>query len=220
MRRVTLVILLFAVLIIISIYLRHRSVTGEMAMLELFIKSHPSLAIVIGVTTMAAFSVSPIPAELWLVTNIKLFGNLFGFFYSWIGILLGGLVLFSIGRLFRATVRNGSGRTYKWLRVLENPNRSQLIVWLLMARLLPIPFKLVSLVAGASSQVRIVDFLWTTGLGVLPYNFVAILIWNGVVRSHAVISVFYLSGGALTVWVFRKALRTAWQRMKRYVGLE
>jgi len=166
------------------------------------------------ILVMAAFCVSPVPAELWLIANVQMFGALIGFFYSWLGILIGAIILFAISRLLRSRWSADSG-AFKWLRVLSSGSRRNHIVYLLLARILPVPFKLVNIAAGASKTVRVFDFLWTTALGVLPYNIATVLLFLGVLKNgHGLRNLYVLIALLVFVYAIYKLL-TVWLAKRR-----
>lgn len=142
------------------------------------IRSSGGLGILLSIFLMALFCVIPVPSEFLMIMNMKVFGVWWGIFYTWIGAMIGALTVFWFARHF--------GRHL--LEAFVSPDRiHQVNQWvgqrgamgLLMARLIPLPFIVVNYAAGVLKSVRARNYLWTTGIGLLPYDLGAALVFLG-----------------------------------------
>ncbi|GMA51213.1 TVP38/TMEM64 family protein [Alicyclobacillus contaminans] len=163
------------------------------------IRASGGLGIVLSILLMALFCVIPVPSEFLMIMNMKVFGVWWGIFYTWVGAMLGALLVFWFAR----TV----GRHL--LEAFVSPERlRQVNRWithrgplgLLLVRLVPLPFIVVNYAAGVLKSVRVLDYIWTTGIGLLPYDLGAALVFLGVsTRFHH----YLVLGGIVVsaVWV-------------------
>ncbi|HEY7320844.1 MAG TPA: VTT domain-containing protein [Candidatus Binatia bacterium] len=129
------------------------------------ITSSPLAAVwVAGAFTMGSLALAPI--TLLIIATIASFGPALGFWYALGGCLASALVLYSLGRMAgKETVRRIAGSRLG--RVQRQMSRHGFIS-MLFARIIPIaPFAVVNLVAGAM-QIRAVDFLLATVMGMSP----------------------------------------------------
>jgi len=118
---------------------------------------------------MIAHSFVPFPAEVVALANGMVYGAFWGTVVTWIGAMLGASAAFAVGRAL--------GRPFVE-RMLRASDRARLDEWtaetgalaLLTGRLIPvIAFNLINY-AASLTPVSWWTFLWTTGLGILPFT--------------------------------------------------
>jgi uncharacterized membrane protein YdjX (TVP38/TMEM64 family) len=106
-----------------------------------------------------------VPATPLMVAGAVVFGGAAGSFYNCLGLLLGGMVSYYLGRLLgRDLVRRVPARR---LRQVERAISQRGFWGLVAVRLLPLPFPLVNTCA-AMAGVPPARFLTTTALGIIP----------------------------------------------------
>ena len=168
----------------------------------------------IAIVLMALFCVIPVPSEFLMVMNMKVFGVWWGIFYTWIGAMLGALAVFFVARhlghrLLDAFVSHDRfAQVNKWVA-------HKGAVGLLLARLVPLPFIVVNYVAGVLKSVRPWDYVWTTGVGLLPYDLGAALVFLGFSRRF---TLWLVIGGLVVVgiWTAGFLYNRQVQRTKRW----
>lgn len=142
------------------------------------IRSTGVWGIAISIFLMAAFCVIPVPSEFLMIMNMKVFGVWWGIFYTWIGAMLGALAVFFGARYVGRRLLHAFVTEERLHQVNEWVGRKG-AVGLLLARLVPLPFIVVNYAAGVLKSVRVRDYIWTTGVGLLPYDLGAALIFLG-----------------------------------------
>lgn len=160
-------------LMTVWIYFRYEQDTSH------FIRELGPLGIVAAILLMALLCVIPFPAEFLMVVDMQVFGVWRGILYVWIGAMIGAFVTFLFAKRF------GS----RWMRrIVSKKHLEQLDAmiashgaWgLFMARLIPmIPFVVLNYATAMISEVGTFTYLWTTGLGILPYDLGAALVFLG-----------------------------------------
>jgi len=116
--------------------------------------------------TFIGSSVLLFPVTVLIAAAAAAFGPWLGFAYAAVGSLLSALVSFGIGALIgRQTLTDVLGPR---LNRIRRKVRKRGVLAVAMVRLVPVaPFGIVNLVAGAS-QIRLIDFVLGTVLGMLP----------------------------------------------------
>lgn len=187
-------ILIIGVLLVIAFFYidRHGLITHAIQSTGLF-------GIVISVFLMALFCIIPVPSEFLMIMNMKVFGVWWGIFYTWIGAMIGAIAVFWAARHF--------GRHLLEAFVSEN-RVEQVNQWvgghgaigLLLARLVPLPFIVVNYTAGVLKSVRPIDYIWTTAIGLLPYDIGAALVFLGFSKKY---TLWIVIGGiaVLAIWI-------------------
>ncbi|KYP79518.1 TVP38/TMEM64 family protein [Ferroacidibacillus organovorans] len=151
--------------------------------ITLLIQSLGTVGIVVAILLMAFFCVIPVPSEGLILVNMEVYGVLWGLVYSWIGGVVGAVVAMYLTRWI------GQGFVR---RLIPSERQRQVDQWmakrgtfgLLALRLTPFPYHALNYAAGLLN-VRFFPFLWTTALGIIPFD-----IWMGgffVGFSHGVI---------------------------------
>ena len=135
------------------------------------IRSWGAWGVVGSIGLMVAHSFLPFPAEVVAIANGIVYGPAWGTVITWLGAMLGASAAFGLARRLR--------RPFV-MRVLSRRRTQQLAVWsdehgtsaLLIARLVPlIAFNLINY-AAALTRISWWTFLWTTGVGILPFTIV------------------------------------------------
>lgn len=190
----TVVILALGVLLVIAYFHfdRHDAISRA-------IRSTGGWGIAISILLMGAFCVIPVPSEFLMVMNMKVFGVWWGIFYTWIGAMLGAVAVFflarSVGRrLIQAFISEERlHQVNQWVG-RKGP------VGLLLVRLVPLPFIVVNYASGVLHSVRVRDYVWTTGVGLLPYDLGAALVFLGFSHNYTI----WLAVGGIAlaaIWV-------------------
>lgn len=146
---------------------------------SMFIRSLGPLGVIAAILLMALLCIVPFPAEFLMVVDMQIFGVWLGILYVWIGAMLGSYATFWMARRFGEKL---IGRFVK-PEHLQRLNREAALggpFGLLMARLIPfIPFVVFNYACGLLPELSLVTYLWTTGLGIVPYDLGAALIFLG-----------------------------------------
>ncbi len=167
--------------------------------ISLAIQSWGAWGIILSIFLMALFCVIPVPSEFLMIMNMKIFGVWWGIFYTWVGAMIGAVAVFfiakSIGsRIIQAFITEKRlQQVNKWIK-----NRGP--IGLLMVRLVPLPFIVVNYSAGVMESVSTWEYVWTTGIGLLPYDLGAALVYLGLSTKY----IWWIAIGGLAVvgiWV-------------------
>lgn len=144
------------------------------------------------------------------------FGPFFGSLYNILGLMLGGMAAFYVGKTlghdFVAHLA-GPRRLRRAERLFERRG-----FWpLVQTRFLPVPFWLVSY-AAALGGVKAPQFLFTSTLGLIPATvmhtyFIATLILSPAASTLALYLMCWGAFAAVTGW---PTLRAGWRRRQRY----
>lgn len=101
----------------------------------------------------------PIPSTLTILAGTAIFGPLMAFLFAAIGILIGSIIAFLVGRLFSKPLLNwifGKAKVDKYEKLLSK--RTKLILFLTL--FLPFfPDDLICMLAGITT-IKVIDFLW------------------------------------------------------------
>ncbi len=128
---------------------------------------------------MALLCVIPFPAEFLMIIDMQIYGVWLGILYVWLGAMLGSYVTFLLAKHF------GEGWIRKFVAEKHLQKLNELVerhgaIGLFMARLIPlIPFVVLNYAAAMLPEVGTWTYLWTTGLGIMPYDLGAALVFLG-----------------------------------------
>ena len=154
---------------------------------------------------MVVHSFVPFPAEFLAFANGMLYGPYWGTLITWSGAMIGAAVAFGLSRrLGRPFVeRMVSERHWETLDDWAARNGWQAV---LVGRFFPvIAFNLINYAAGLT-RISWWQFLWTTGLGILPMT--AIMVAMGDNMEHLGWEAWAgLLLGGLVLWLILKAVR-------------
>lgn len=153
---------------------------------------------------LAVFVVSSVlmfPVTVLIAATAAAFGPWLGFVYAVVGSLLSALVSFGIGALIgRRTLTDVLGPR---LNRVRRSVRKRGVLAVAMVRLVPIaPFGIINLVAGAS-QIRALDFMLGTLLGMLPGIAVLAAVGHQVIEvlMEPTLTSFLWLSLALALWI-------------------
>jgi uncharacterized membrane protein YdjX (TVP38/TMEM64 family) len=157
------------------------------------------------IALMMIHSFVPFPAELLACANGMIYGPLWGTVITWTGAMLGAAIAFGLARkLGRPFVeRMVARRNWDVLDDWAAVNGWQVV---LISRFIPvIAFNLINYAAGLT-RLTWWQFLWTTGLGILPLTFLMVVMGDNI-QSLGWESWLALLVGGLVLWIiFRRKL--------------
>jgi uncharacterized membrane protein YdjX (TVP38/TMEM64 family) len=171
------------------------------------IRSWGSWGVAGSIGLMVAHSFVPFPAEIVALANGMLYGALWGTVITWSGAMLGASAAFALGRAL--------GRPFVD-RMLRARGRERLAAWtadsgttaLLIGRLIPvIAFNLINY-AASLTPVSWWTFLWTTGVGILPFTIVLSVFGDEMLSAPGWIWIAIAAFAALT-WILMRRYRRA-----------
>ena len=161
------------------------------------------------VLLMVIHTFIPFPAELLACANGMIWGKYGGTAVTWTGAMLGASLGFALARQFgrplvdRLVAARHAAKIDRWTEV----NGWQA---LLLSRFMPvIAFNLINFAAGLT-KLSWWQFLWTTGLGILPLTFAMAWIGEEMQNMRWEIWVALMFGG-ITLWLICHIIaRTGW----------
>lgn len=162
-----------------------------------FIRSLGALGVGAAILLMALLCIIPFPAEFLMVVDMQIFGVWWGILYVWLGAMLGSYVTFLLAKRFGERFAAHFIKP-EHLQTLSRQASQGGPVGLLLARLIPfIPFVVFNYACGLLPNLSAITYLWTTGLGIMPYDLGAALIFLGF--SSRLIIWLVVGGVALAV---------------------
>ncbi len=141
--------------------------------------------ILVAILLMAILCVLPVPSEFLIVANMIIYGVGWGLFYSWIGAIIGAVLAMYLTRFF--------GQPYV-RRLLPEKRQQQVNEWvsqrgtlgLFALRFVPfVPFHALNYIAGLL-DIQLWPFVWTTALGIVPFDLVMGALFMGVSHGTAI----------------------------------
>ena len=139
----------------------------SLAMLEETIRSWGMWGVAGSIALMIVHSFVPFPAELLACANGMVYGVLWGTVVTWTGAMLGALLAFVLARRLGRPFVQRIVASRDW-RKLDDWTASNGWQVALVSRFIPvIAFNLINYAAGLS-RLSLWDFIWTTGVGILP----------------------------------------------------
>ena|GEM_PF-5018380 len=153
----------------------------------LHLRNYGILGFCTAILAMTVFCLTPVPSESLLFVLLKVYGIMWGVLGGWTGLLLSNVIIFFVVR--RMGARWLPQRAYpQWFqasqRIVVNTGRRGLLI----SRLLPIPAFFSSIILAFMPVVGFFDYLWTSGISVIPYYTGMIFIFKGLT-------------GAVLVWL-------------------
>ncbi|MCY0877191.1 MAG: VTT domain-containing protein [Firmicutes bacterium] len=177
---------------------------------SMFIRSLGVLGVGTAILLMALLCIIPFPAEFLMVVDMQIFGVWWGILYVWIGAMIGSVFTFWLAKHFGE----------KWAAHFIKPEHIQTLsrqatqggpVGLLLARLIPfIPFVVFNYACGLLPSLSWITYLWTTGLGIMPYDLGAALIFLG---FSSRLMIWLVVGGVALAIIWGATL--LWRRRNR-----
>ncbi|OCT14365.1 hypothetical protein A8709_26470 [Paenibacillus pectinilyticus] len=185
---------------IISYYL-YLVQTGEAERLINRIRDFGKIGIIIGILVQSIVNIIPVPGEFISIALMELYGPIWGGVYSWIGGIMG-----AVGALYltKWIAKPFFGKLAQpFLQKVEEFTKKHETFGLLVIRFVPlVPYHFVNYTMGFL-KINIWSFIWTTGLGILPYTIAMSGIYAGVRNGS-------LLWGAIGIFVFIVLLGLSW----------
>ncbi len=184
----------FCIFLVLTIMKRYNllDVFSSVQKLKELILSTGSAGILVFIAIqIAQVIVSPIPGAATILVGAQIYGSLWGFIYSSIGILIGSIIAFFIGRLFGKSLAVwlvGEENTKKWRKTLEKRGKFLLpIIFLLpffpddiiciIAGMTTMSFSYFLIVSLITRPIGILVWSYFTGGKLIPFTWPYILIW-------------------------------------------
>lgn len=169
------------------------------------------MGILIGIIIQIVANIIPVPGEFISIILMEIYGPIWGGFFSWIG-GLGG----AIGALYltRWVTKPFFGKMAEpFLHKIDEFAKKHRTLGLLFIRIVPlVPYHFVNYALGFLN-VNIWSFIWTTGLGILPYTIAVSGIYAGARKGSLV-------WGALGIFLFLVLLGLSWLLKSRKRKIE
>lgn len=165
-----------------------------------FIRNLGPYGVIAAVLLMAALCVVPFPAEFLMILDMQVYGVWLGILYVWLGAMLGSLITFWFAKRFGDKLAKRFIQPRYVDKLKESLSRHGSL-GLLMARLIPfIPFVVLNYASAMLPEVRTWTYLWTTGVGIMPYDAGAALVFLGF--SKRILLWLVLGGAAIfLIWL-------------------
>ncbi|MCY9697194.1 TVP38/TMEM64 family protein [Paenibacillus alginolyticus] len=198
-------LLIIAAIIGYYIYLLH---TGEAQKLLKSIQNLGFIGILIGVIVQSAANILPVPGEFISIILMEIYGPIWGGIFSWIGGLAGAVGALYLTKWVAKPIFGKMAQPF--IKKVEEFINKYEIFGLLLIRFVPlVPYHFVNYAAGFLN-VKLWNFIWTTGLGILPYTLAMSGIYAGVRRGS-------LMWGAIGLVVFILLFGISWM-IQRKIG--
>jgi len=189
------------IIVFLVVYYIYLLRTGQAQQLLKSIQNLGISGIVIGIIVQSIANILPVPGEFISIALMEIYGAFWGGVYTWIGGVLGAL-----GALFltKWIARPFFGKMAQpFLDKMDEFMQRNEIFGLLMLRFVPfVPYHFVNYAAGLM-EVKLWNFTWTTGLGILPFTIALSSIYAGVRNGSLV-------WGILGVAIFLVLLGISW----------
>ncbi|OCT12257.1 hypothetical protein A8709_30955 [Paenibacillus pectinilyticus] len=194
----TISILIIAGIIGYYLYLVH---TGEAERLIHRIQDFGQMGIVIGIVVQSIVNIIPVPGEFVSIALMEIYGPIWGGVYSWIGGVTGALCALYLTKWIAKPFFGKLAQPF--LQKVEEFTKKHETFGLLFIRFLPlVPYHFVNYTMGFL-KINVWTFIWTTGLGILPYTIAMSGLYAGV-RNGSFL------WGAMGIVVFIVLLGISW----------
>ena len=153
---------------------------------------------------MVLHSVTFVPSEIIMITDVGLFGPIWGIVYSWIGSMLGAYLSLFLARWL------GTPIVKKFVpeRLLQRFDAffAEKGVWgVFLLRLIPlVSFNALNYATGLT-RMTIWQFTWSTGLGILPSGILFALLYHSVTGQKFAFVGMTIVGVVLLIAMIMKA---------------
>ncbi|MCI0182001.1 MAG: TVP38/TMEM64 family protein [Acidibacillus sp.] len=177
-----------------------------------FIRHLGPFGVIGSIVLMALLCIIPFPAEFLMIIDMQIYGVWMGILYVWIGAMVGSYVTFLLAKHF------GEGWIKKFVADKHLKKLNELVdkhgaLGLFMARLIPlIPFVVLNYASAMLPEVGTWTYLWTTGLGIMPYDLGAALVFLGFSKKTLI---WLIAGGVALVMIWVGALWLQHQSKKK-----
>lgn len=169
-----------SILVIVGIsgyylYLVH---TGEADGLIHRIRELGWIGIIIGIFVQSIVNILPVPGEFISIALMEIYGPIWGGVYSWIGGVLGAVGALYITKWIAKPFFSKLAQPF--LQRVEEFTKKHETFGLLLIRFVPlVPYHFVNYAFGFL-KINIWSFIWTTGLGILPFTIAMSGLYAGV----------------------------------------
>jgi len=174
--------------------------------IEELIRSWGMWGVLGSICLMMVHSFVPFPAEFLAIANGMTYGPVWGTVITWTGAMLGAVIAFGLARkLGRPFVeRMVARRNWEVLDDWAAVNGWQVV---LVSRFIPvIAFNLINYAAGLT-RLTWWQFIWTTGLGILPLTFLMVVMGDNIESLGWESWLLLLIGGLILWFVFHRKLK-------------
>ncbi|NQX69106.1 VTT domain-containing protein [Paenibacillus alba] len=212
MKRQQKLISIISLVIIIGVigyylYLLH---SGEAQTLINEIRNYGVIGILIGIIVQSLVNILPVPGEFISIILMEIYGPIWGGIYSWIGGVAGAVGALYLTRWVAKPFFSKMAQPF--LQKVDEFIKKDATLGLLLIRFVPfLPYHFVNYALGFL-KVNIWGFIWTTGLGILPFTIAMSGIYAGVRKGSLV-------WGAIGLVLFMLLLGLSWL-LKRRKGMK
>jgi uncharacterized membrane protein YdjX (TVP38/TMEM64 family) len=201
-------LLVIAILISYYIYLLH---TGEAQKLVKSIRNLGVTGFLLGIAIQAFANIIPVPGEFISIILMEIYGPVWGGIYSWIGGVVGAIGALYLTKWIAKPLFGKMAQPF--LQKMDDFIKKRETIGLLLIRFVPlIPYHFVNYAAGLLN-VKIWGFVWTTGLGILPYTIALSAIYAGVRHGSLI---WGIVGGV----IFGLLICIGWYMKKRKISIK
>jgi uncharacterized membrane protein YdjX (TVP38/TMEM64 family) len=188
------------------LYLLH---TGQAQMLMRAIQNLGSVGIIIGITIQSLVNIIPVPGEFISIILMEIYGAFWGGVYAWIGGVLGAIGALYLTKWIAKPFFGKLAQPY--LNKMEEFIQKHEKIGLLLIRFVPfLPYHFVNYAAGLL-KINLWSFIWTTGLGIMPFTIAMSAIYAGVRHGSWV-------WGLIGAGVFAVLIGLSWHTKKNHKG--
>lgn len=206
------VLLLVAVLVLL-LDPSFRSVFGHVFRLKTiddvrgYVRSLGAWGPVVLIVLMILHSVTFIPSEVITISDVIIFGPVWGVVYSWIGAMLGAYLAFFLAKAFGRPIVNRFV-AQRLLARFDTFFERDGLKGIFILRLIPlVSFNALNYASGLT-RMTFWDFTWTTGLGILPSGIlIGILYHSAVGQKYVFVGLTVVGMAMLVGLIFRARLR-------------
>ncbi|GIQ67517.1 TVP38/TMEM64 family protein [Xylanibacillus composti] len=199
----------------IHIWVRVLSFSGLLLLLVVALRSEPAMLLLsgdlqalrelaggsVGVLMLATLALmiiqnlfTIIPLILLISVNVSLFGFTYGYLWSWVCSIAGGVVSFLAVRYWFQSLF-----AKRMNERLKDKIEGNGFLFVFLGRIFPfVPTSAVNIAAGISS-IRLSHFVYSTMIGNLLYFFVLALVGLGILSIRLEKAAFFTLGGAVVV---------------------
>jgi uncharacterized membrane protein YdjX (TVP38/TMEM64 family) len=175
--------------------------TGQAQILMKAIQNLGLAGIVIGIAIQSLVNILPVPGEFVSIILMEIHGPLWGGVYTWIGGVIGAIGALYLTKWIAKPFFGKLAEPY--LNKMEEFIDERENIGLLLIRFVPfLPYHFVNYAAGLL-KINMWSFIWTTGLGILPFTIAMGAIYAGVRHGSWVWGVIGAGVFALLIGISR-----------------
>jgi uncharacterized membrane protein YdjX (TVP38/TMEM64 family) len=160
--RTGLIFFVLAVCVVAFLYLDRRDEISHV------IRAWGFGGVLIAIILMGLISATPIPTESLMILYLKVYGLYWGILYSWVGFIVGSLLIFMLARSYGQELVLKIVAADK-INIVDSWIKKQGTTGLLIARLLPVPAYAVNYIAGVMPSMKLWPYFWTGAISMIPY---------------------------------------------------